>query len=400
LELHGGFIVDNVVITGFGIKAPHIDNKMQFKTVLEHGICTHRVVKSQVNDLNFVCGVIDNDFKIVRGKNLKRYPRMSRFAMAAADDAMEMAGIDDRGSLRIAVILGTSAGGISEIEEYSAGGAKYEKIPIHSVALANAHSLSAAVAHHLDIRGQVYTLTTGCTSSSDAICMGKLLLDSGMADVCVVGGSDAAITSWSMMGFLKIQGITPDVDITETGVPFSNAHQGFVLAEGAGVLILEREKEAKARGASLYGAIKGAASYNEGTSILQSDETGQNMLQALRNAVDGHTPTYVNSQALGLKINDRVESIIHETLFGPSVPITSIKGMTGHTLGSMGVIQVISSLLSMEYGFIPPTIKTNAEGFENLPIVLETRYQNIQSVAITTHGYGGNNTCLFVTKID
>ena len=93
------------------------------------------------------------------------------------------------------------------------------------------------------------------------------------------------------------------------------------------------------------------------------------MLQALRTAVGGHTPTYVNSQALGLKVNDRIESIVHETLFGPSVPITPIKGMTGHTLGSMGVIRVISSLLSLEYAFIPPTIKTNAEGFEDLPIV-------------------------------
>ena len=243
--------MDNVVVTGYGIKAPNIDNKMQFKTVLEHGICTHRVIKSRINDLDFVCGVIDNDFKVIRGKNLKRYPRMSRFAMAAADDAIEMAGFTDRGSLRIAVILGTSAAGIMEMEEHSAGGAVYEKIPIHSVALANAHSLSSAVAHHLDIRGQVYTITTGCTWS-DTISMGKLLLESGMADVCVVGGSDAAITNWSMMGFLKIQGIAPDVDIYETGVPFSNAHQGFVLAEGAGIFILEREKEAPSTQGHLF----------------------------------------------------------------------------------------------------------------------------------------------------
>lgn len=392
--------MENVVITGYGIKAPNIDNKLQFKTVLEHGICTHRVIKDRINGLDMVCGVIDDDFKVVRGKKLKRYPRFSRIAMSAADEAMEMADIADRGSLRIAVILGTSAGGISEIEHYSAGGAVYEKIPLHSLALANTHSLSAAVAHHLDIKGQVYTISTGCTSSSDAILMGKLLLEGGLADVCVVGGSDAANTDWSFMGFLKIRGVTPNVNVFETGVPFSKAHQGFVVAEGAGVLILEREKEARARGASLYGVIKGVASVNDGTSIYQSDETGESMLKCLRSAVGEHIPSYVNSQALGLKVNDEIDGMVHQTLFGQSVPITSIKGMTGHTLGSMGVIQVISSLLSMEYGFIPPTIKTDAEGFEDLPIVLETQYRSIDSVAITTHGYGGNNTCLLVAKMD
>lgn len=391
--------MDKVVITGYGIKAPNVEDKLQFKTVLEHGICTHRVMKGRVNGLNMVCGVIDDDFKVIRGKNLKRYPRLSRFAMSAADDAMDMAGFTDKGSLRIAVILGTSAGGISEIEQYSSGGAVYEKIPLHSVAVANTHSLSAAVAHHLDIKGQVFTITTGCTSSSDAILLGKLLLESGLADACVVGGSDAANTDWSFKGFLRIQGVTPNVDVFETGVPFSNAHQGFVMSEGAGVLLLEREKEARARGASIYGVLEGVASLNEGKSIYQSDETGQSMLKCLKAAVGEHTPSYVNSQALGLTVNDRIDRTVHQTLFGQSVPITSIKGMTGHMLGAMGVIQVISSLLSLEYGFIPPTIKTRAEGFEDLPIVLETQYRDIHSVAITTHGYGGNDTCLFVTKI-
>lgn len=392
--------MDKVVITGYGIKAPNIGNKMQFKTVLEHGICTHRVMKDRVNGLDMVCGVIDDDFKVIRGKNLKRYPRLSRFAMSAADDAMDMAGFTntDKASLRIAVILGTSAGGISEIEQYSSGGAVYEKIPLHSLALANMHSLSAAVAQHLDIKGQVFTITTGCTSSSDSILLGKLLLESGLADACVVGGSDAANTDWSFKGFLKTQGVTPNVDVFETGVPFSNAHQGFVISEGAGVLLLEREREARARGASIYGVLEGVASLNEGISIYQSDETGQSMLKCLKAAVGEHTPSYVNSQALGLRVNDRIDCMVHQTLYGQSVPITSIKGMTGHTLGAMGVIQVISSLLSLEYGFIPPTIKTSAEGFEDLPIVLETQYRDIHSVAITTHGYGGNDTCLFVTK--
>ena len=96
--------------------------------------------------------------------------------------------------------------------------------------------------------------------------------------------------------------------------------------------------------------------------------------------------------------NDEIERFILKETFGEKVPITSIKGMTGHAFGAMGAIQMISSLLSMEYGFIPPTIKSNGHGFEDIPIVYETRDQEVDSVCITTHGNSGNNACLLLTS--
>jgi 3-oxoacyl-(acyl-carrier-protein) synthase len=227
--------------------------------------------------------------------------------------------------------------------------------------------------------------------------MGKLFLEAGHADICIVGGSDALLGDWITYGFLKTGAIAENAEIKETGVPFSTSHKGFVKSEGSAVVIMERKKDADSRGAKIWGQVNGVASNNEALSMLMSDTTGTLMTAALKSAIGDNIPTYVNSQALGLKQNDMIEYISHTNLFGSSVPITSIKGMTGHTFGSMGAIQVVSSLLSMEYGFIPPTIKTSGDGFNDLPIVTETKYQIVDSVAITNHGVSGNNTCLLLT---
>ena len=390
---------NKVVVTGYGIKAPKVMNKEDFKQVLQQGNCTHQILTGVGPDgSDIVVGLIDDAMEEIAGKNYKRYTRVSRLAMAAADDAIDMAGLRGNESNRIAVIIGSSAGGMLEIEKYSPYSSDYKKLPLHSVALANMHTLSSAVASHLGINGQVYTVSTGCTSSSDAILMGKLLIESGMADQCIVGGADASVSSWSIYGFLKLRNLAKNVTMDQTGVPFSDSHQGFVMAEGSGIIVLESEEKARNRGAFIYGNLEGAYSNNAGYSLFETDNNGLSMIKAIQGAIGNKRPTYVNSQALGLKENDHIDKIAHHALFGSSVPITSIKGMIGHAFGSSGAIQIISALISIEYDFIPPTIKTKGDGFEDLPIVKETSFTKVDGVVITTHGYGGNNTSLYVTR--
>lgn len=391
--------MDTVVITGYGIKAPGVKNINQFKEVLVKGICTQEVLVGRgSNGSNIVAGVVHEELNRISGRNYKSYPRYSKLGIAAAEEAFHHANFTNIDSARVVVIMGTSGGGILEVEQHANHGNNLKKVPIRYVPLGDAHTLSTAISMHLGINGQAYTLTTGCTASLDAILMGKLFLESGYADICITGGSDALLGDWLTYGFLKIDAIAENAEIEETGVPFSTMHKGFVKSEGAAVVIMERQKDAKLRGANILGCVKGTASNNEALSILKSDETGKMMTSALKNAIGDSIPTYVNSQALGLKQNDLIEYMTHNQLFGSSVPITSIKGMIGHTFGSMGAIQAVSSLLSMEYGFIPPTIKTKGNGFHDLPIVYETKYQSVESVAITNHGISGNNTCLLITK--
>ncbi|WP_339259187.1 beta-ketoacyl synthase N-terminal-like domain-containing protein [Lysinibacillus sp. FSL K6-3209] len=390
--------MDDIVITGYGIKAPGILDKHSFLNVLEKGICTQRILNNAHQpQANIVAGVIDQNFQEINGVNYRRHPRSVRMAIAAALDAIEMANLKDVQPHRIAVIMGTSAGAILEIEKYAADGFDLRKFPIHGVALVDTHTLSSSVAEAIGSCGSAFTVTTGCSASLDAILIGKQLLQSGSVDACIVGGTEAPLGQWTINGFKKLRSLSTESSIEKAGVPFSTLHQGFVLSEGAGVMILERKQTANARGQSIYGKVERVISRNEGQKLLNSDSTGRHMLDVFQETVGDTRPSYINSQALGIALNDQIERFILKETFGSNVPITSIKGMIGHAFGAMGAMQIISALLSMEYGFIPPTIKTLGHGFEDIPIVYETRHQAVESVCITTHGSSGNNACLLLT---
>lgn len=393
-------ILDDIVITGYGIKGPGISDKNSFLHVLENGICTQSIYNiDNQPDSSIVAGLIDDHFQEINGEDYKRYPRSVRMAIAAAVDASAMAKLNYFQPQRIAVIMGTSAGAILEIEQYSMNFFDLRKTPIQGVSYADTHTLSGSVAEAIGSCGPAYTLTTGCTASLDAVSIGKLLLENGIVDACIVGGTDAPLGQWTINGFKKLRILSKETSIEQAGVPFSTEHRGFVLSEGAGVIVLERKQTAIDRNQQIYGKIERVVSRNEAQKLLRSDVTGKHMLSVFQETLGNTVPTYINSQALGIETNDQIERFIHNETFGLEVPITSIKGMIGHSFGAMGAMQIISSLLSMEYGFIPPTIKTKGIGFEELPIVYETRYQTVESVCITNHGSSGNNACLLMTHI-
>lgn len=392
--------MSDIVITGYGIKAPGVLDKFSLLNVLDKGICTQSILKNDNHqNASIVAGVIEDSFQEINGVNYSRYPRSVRMAIAAAMDASEMSRLNYFKPNRVAVIMGTSAGAILEIEKYATDAFDLKKFPIHGVSIVDTHTLSSSVAEAIGLCGTAFTITTGCTSSIDAVLIGKQLLESGIVDACIVGGSDAPLGQWTINGFKKLRLLSAETSIEEAGVPFSTKHRGFVLSEGAGVIVLERRQSAQARGQKIYGKIERVVSKNEGQKLLRSDTTGRHMLEVFQETVGNTMPSYINSQALGIEINDQIERFILKETFGSEVPITSIKGMIGHTFGAMGAMQIISSLLSMEYGFIPPTIKTSGDGFEDVPIVYETRHQAVDSVCITTHGSSGNNACLLLSHV-
>jgi len=391
-------VLDDIVITGYGIKAPGILDKYSFLNVLQKGICTQSILhNSQQLQASIVAGMIEESFLEINGVNYRRYPRSVRMAVAAALDAAEMSTLHNFQPHRIAVIMGTSAGAILEIEKYAKDAFDLRKFPVHGVSLVDTHTLSNAVAEAIGSNGSAFTITTGCSASLDAILIGKQLLESGSVDACIVGGTEAPLGQWTINGFKKIRSLSTETLIEKAGVPFSTQHSGFVLSEGAGVLVLERRQSANARGQKIYGKVERVISRNEGQKLLTSDISGRHMLDVFQETIGNIKPSYVNSQALGIDINDQIERFILKETFGCDVPITSIKGMIGHTFGAMGAMQIIASLLSMEYGFIPPTTKTSGDGFEDIPIVFETQHQAVESVCITTHGSSGNNACLLLT---
>ena len=390
-----------IVITGYGIKAPKINGKQQFQEILENGICTLGVCRGLGPDeTDIVCGQIQDNFYRIDGQNYKNYPRVARLALAAAVDAVNMAGFRVAvKNKRVAVIAGTSAGGLIDIEKgvvYSSSG-NNRKFPLLS-GLSNFHSVSSAITAHFGLNGMTMTVTTGCTASTEAIILGKLLLETGQADMCIVGGADAPITPYSVYSFNKLKGLSTGADIMKCGNPFSSDSEGFVLAEGAAMLVLERLDDVEMRGAPIYGIVERGVANNDGVSIYESDLSGKWMEQAMNELLGMKVPTYVNSQALGLSANDGVERTVHRQLLGWFGSDYIDKRYDRPFVRCGGSHQTISALISMEKGFIPPTTRSTGLGFEDLPIVFETVYKPIHSVAVTSHGLGGNNACLLLSK--
>lgn len=390
--------MNRVVVTGMGIKAPKITNTENFLHVLKEGTCTLSVI--QLNEQQVIAGVVEENFMSAEMKAYKRYPRVSKLAIAAAKEAVEMANIAQYPSYKVGVVLGTAAGAMKEIAEHAEDANHFKTMPIHGVALVDSHTLSNAVCEVIGVNGTSFTITTGCTAGIDALLVGKQLVEAGIVDACIVGGADAPLNDWTNNAFRKIRALTNELDVNQAGVPFSNSYKGFAMAEGAAVVVLEREQSAKARGQRIYGTIDQVVSRNEGLKMLSSDTTGQQMLAVFKETVGNATPTYINSQALGMEVNDRIEQQLAEQCFQNEVPITSIKGMTGHTFGAMGAMQVLASLLSINENFIPPTTRTNKSGFEELPLVTETTYQQVTSVVVTTHSSSGNNACVYVSAYE
>ncbi|MFH5182550.1 beta-ketoacyl synthase N-terminal-like domain-containing protein [Paenibacillus sp. TAB 01] len=390
------------VITGFGIRLPKVQNSLQFEQLLRNGTCTHSIVPGLgPRQESLVCGIIDEELEEASERELRGYPRAALLAIAAAKEAVERARLVKSGA-RIAVILGTSTSSLPEIEHCNQlyQNNDYRKISVLNAGLTNIHSLSSGVANYFGFGegNWVFTLTNGCSSGSDAVLLGKTLIENGVIDVCIAGAAETPLCNAAIASFAKQRAIKFNAGIGETGNPFSRNGNTFVISEGAAIVVLESEQIAKLQNKTVYGYITGAAANNDGVNIHQMNMHGDRLYETMVQAVGNQQITYTNSLALGLGIQDANEAKNHLRLLGASTPITSIKGMVGHAFAASGVVQLISSLISLEQQFIPPTIHSDFAGYEHLNIVKETLSRDIQSVAVTSHGYGGNNNTIVVSK--
>lgn len=389
----------DIVVTGFGIKAPGVYDEDSFLHVLRNGICTQSILRMEnINLGEMVAGVVNQEYMEINGQSTKRLSRAARLAIAASIDAFNNAKLSRYNKDKIGIIVGTAAGAILEVEAYSKLSETLKTYPLHGVSYVDSNTIGNSIAYSLNLKGPTFTINSGCTSGIDAILLGKTLIESGQIDACLVVGTDAPLGNWTVNGFLKLRSLSKEINIYDAGVPFSKAHNGFTLSEGAAAIVLEKNEQAKNQSAKIYGKIERVVSKNEGLSLMGQDTSGQHMLNVVKETVQSTVPTYINSQALGLSINDEIEAHNAKALFANKVPITSIKGMIGHTFGATGIIQVISSLLSIQHNFIPPTIKTKASGFEDLHLVMKTIETKVQSVCVTTHSSSGNNACVLVTE--
>jgi len=392
-----------IVCTGYGIFAPDTRNIEQYLYNLQNGVCTLKVIENGGPDgQSNILGLIQEELKEIDSDHkLKRLPKATKIGIVAAKESIKSSRIDMKNK-KVGLFMGTSLGAAAEklyqdAIQY-ANNEEYRKVPIRFAHFANYHGITAEIGYYIGVKGIVKTIVTGCTSSLEAIEEAMLYLESGKIDVAIVGGTDTPICNATTYAFAKNRSLPINQTLEEGAVPFQKSSKGFAMSEAAGVIILEREEDAIQRKADIKGEIVNVVSNNDGIDIFSSDESGEQMINALTEVTAGRNPDYINSQGLGIQLNDQIEKKCSKLLFDHKIPYTSIKSMYGNPLGASGILQVISALLSVQYNFIPPTIRTTKQGFEEMNIVTKTTYQNIKEVAITNHGHSGNNACAYIKE--
>ncbi len=392
-----------IVVSGYGIIAPSTGNIDNFLYNLQNGVNSLELIEGEGHkgESNIV-GLIKNGLEeLEKDRKINRLPKVFKLGIVAGKEALESAGIDLEGK-KVGVFFGTSLG--SSVDQLSLDGvvhahnSDYRKMPITFSHYVNYHSMTSSIAYFLGVKGVTKTISTGCTSSLEAIEEAMLYLKAGKIDVAIVGGSESPIGKLMTYAFARTRILPLDQAMDIGAVPFHEDSKGFAASEAAGVIVLEREEDAVRRKAHIKGEIVDIISNNDGAYIFDSDESGEQMISALRDITIGRNPDYINSQALGIQLNDRIEQKCSKVLFNHQTPYSSIKSMYGNPLGAIGILQVISSILSVEHDFIPPTIRTTKKGYEDMNIVTETIYQEVNDVVVTNHGHGGNNACAYIKK--
>lgn len=336
-------------------------------------------------------------------KEARRTDRFAQFALAAADEAMTMAGEIGGDPTRRGVWIGTGIGGLNTLEEqvlvHEHKGPR--RVSPFMVPMLMANAASAALSMKYGWQGPCENTCTACAAGTQSIGNAYRLVRSGLCDAMITGSSEAVITPTCIAGFTNMTAMSSD----DTSRPFDRDRNGFVLAEGAGVLILEELESARARGATILAEVMGAASNADAHHITAPSPGGVGAINCMRTAIAdaGLQPsdvTYVNAHGTSTPLNDAAEAAAIAEVFGETPPaVTSFKGVTGHALGAAGALEAVGVVLSMSRGAIPPTAGFQNPDPEMAPIDLvigEARAWTPAPVLSNSFGFGGHNGCVVI----
>ena len=345
-------------------------------------------------------------------KEARRADRFTQFALAAAKEALEDAGWDDGppGDPDLtACVIGTGIGGIGtlEAEHVVLQEQGPERISALSIPLLMANAASGVVAMKHNLRGQSFGTVSACAAGAHAIGMAERLIRYGDAEAVVTGGSEAAITPLATAAFKKMDALS-DVGISR---PFDRRRDGFVMGEGAGILVLEEEEAAKARGARILGYLRGYASTSDAHHLTAPDPSGRGAAKAIELAlkdaeIGPEDVVYVNAHGTSTPLNDRAETQAIKAALGEerakAIPVSSTKSAIGHLLGAAGAVESIATLLALRDRIAPPTLNYEEadEGLDLDYVPREARplvNGDVRAIGISNaFGFGGHNAVLVV----
>ena len=406
-----------VVVTGMGAVAPNGNSVSEYWDALTAG-------QSGIDHITYfdttdfpvkIAGEVSNfdPEQYFERKEIRKLDPFSVYALVASNEAIKMSGLDAGGfdPQRAGVMLGCGIGGITTLlaEHVVLQNRGARRISPFFVTKLISNIAGGQIAIKWDLRGPNQTVTSACASATDAIGLALRLIQSGSADIMVAGGTEASICDLPLAGFSTIRALCNAADPPQSASrPFDKDRGGFVMGEGAGILVLETEKHAQSRGATIIGELAGYGSTNDAFHVTQPAEGGAGAVKAMQLAIEdaGAEPEevdYINAHGTSTPYNDKNETAAIKTVFGDharKLKISSTKSMTGHLLGASGGIEAIAALKTIEKQTIPPTINyTTPDPDCDLDYVPNTAEETqVNSVLSNTFGFGGHNAVVFMRK--
>ncbi|MGW1514116.1 beta-ketoacyl-[acyl-carrier-protein] synthase family protein [Streptomyces sp. NPDC002394] len=338
----------------------------------------------------------------------RRLDRSQQAALAAAAEAWTDAGAPDVAPDRLASAIGTGIGGVRTLlkEDDVLETAGTRRVSPRTVPMLMPNAAAALISIEYGARAGVYTPVSACSSGAEAIALAARLIRAGEADVVIAGGTEAAITPITVAGFVQAQALSRHTaEPAAASRPFAADRSGFVLSEGAAVMVLESAEHAEARGARVHAVLAGAGIAADAHHITAPAPDGSGQVSAMRKALAqaGLAPeriSHVNAHATGTPVGDTAEAHAIREVFGRAT-VTAPKAALGHLFGAAGAIEALIAVLSVEHGVIPPTrnLTTADIGPDiDLDVVAERRDVPQEAVLSNSFGFGGQNVSLVVAR--
>lgn len=406
-----------VVITGLGAVSPVGNTTAEFWENIcagKHGI--GNITRFDTDDFkvkiaaevkNFDPSVYYNDKSEVRRTDL-----FVQYAMAAAVQAMEDSGLEDIDSERLGVYAGSGVGGINtfsaEHKKLSERGPS--RVSPFFITMLITNMASGTIAMRFNAKGPTLPAVTACATGTNTIGEAFRTIKHGYADAIIAGGSEACVCPIAIAGFTNCNALCENNDTERSSTPFDRDRSGFVLGEGAGMVVLEEYEHAVSRGAKLYGEVIGYGNTCDAYHITSPDPAAEQASRAIALALkegglEQVENIYINAHGTSTPMNDKTETKAIKKVFGKNaykIPVSSTKGMTGHMLGAAGGIELVASVLALRDGIIPPTIgyRTADEecDLDYVPNVMKKL--QMEYAMSNSFGFGGHNASLLIKKID
>lgn len=405
-----------VVITGLGAITPIGNNVEEMWKAIENKECGISEI-SLFDTTNFKTKLAAevksyDPLDYFELKQAKRFDRSSQFAIIAAREAVKNSGITKENTDfdRVGIFVSSGIGGLRTIQEQCEVYCKKgnNRISPMFIPMSIANMPAGNVSIEFGFRGESMSILTACASSTHAIGEAYKTIKQGYEDVILAGGSESSICEVGIAGFENMKALCTATDIKRASIPFDKERSGFVMGEGAGIIVLEELEHAQKRGAHIYAELVGFGSTTDAYHITSPAPEGEGgaraMIRAMEDAnIKPEEVDYINAHGTSTHLNDTLETMAIKKALGEhskNVMVSSTKGNLGHLLGAAGAVEAIICTKAIENSSVPPTINYQVEDEEcDLDIVPnEGRKQDLKVVMSNSLGFGGHNACIVMKK--